>query len=85
MIIRQAALTIQDSGFQLIDFLNSFPAQVGQSQIQTTNPQTLQNMGHTCVTYCNNSNNIEEIIALMLAKDCVLHRKPTLKYDAMSI
>lgn len=28
LVIRQAALTIQDSGFQLIDFLNSFPAQV---------------------------------------------------------
>ncbi|XP_024917266.1 dynein heavy chain 5, axonemal [Cynoglossus semilaevis] len=27
-VIRQAALTIQESGFQLIDFLNSFPAQV---------------------------------------------------------
>lgn len=29
LVIRQAALTIQDFGFQLIDFLNSFPAQVG--------------------------------------------------------
>lgn len=28
LVIRQAAVTIQDSGFQLIDFLNSFPAQV---------------------------------------------------------
>lgn len=28
LVIRQAALAIQDSGFQLIDFLNSFPAQV---------------------------------------------------------
>lgn len=31
LVIRQAALTIQDSGFQLIDFLNSFPAQVDHS------------------------------------------------------
>lgn len=33
LVIRQAALTIQDSGFQLIDFLNSFPAQVDHSEI----------------------------------------------------
>lgn len=30
MIIRQAVLAIQESGFHLIDFLNSFPAQVSQ-------------------------------------------------------
>ena len=28
LVIRQAVLAIQDSGFQLINFLNSFPAQV---------------------------------------------------------
>lgn len=32
LVIRHAALTIQDSGFQLIDFLNSFPAQVNHGQ-----------------------------------------------------
>lgn len=28
LVIRQAALAIQDSGFELIEFLDSFPAQV---------------------------------------------------------
>ena len=31
MVIRQAAATIQEPGFQLIEFLDSFPAQVGQT------------------------------------------------------
>ncbi|XP_057691021.1 dynein axonemal heavy chain 5 isoform X3 [Corythoichthys intestinalis] len=34
MIIRQAILAIQEPGFQLIDFLNAFPAQVGLLGIQ---------------------------------------------------
>uniref|UniRef100_A0A668AV41 Dynein axonemal heavy chain 5 n=1 Tax=Myripristis murdjan TaxID=586833 RepID=A0A668AV41_9TELE len=34
LVIRQAALAIQDSGFQLIDFLDSFPAQVGLLGVQ---------------------------------------------------
>ncbi|XP_077430963.1 dynein axonemal heavy chain 5 isoform X2 [Vanacampus margaritifer] len=34
MIIRQAVLAIQESGFHLINFLNSFPAQVGLLGIQ---------------------------------------------------
>ncbi|XP_061631916.1 dynein axonemal heavy chain 5 [Phyllopteryx taeniolatus] len=34
MIVRQAVLAIQESGFQLIAFLNSFPAQVGLLGIQ---------------------------------------------------
>lgn len=47
LVIRQAALTIQDSGFQLIDFLNSFPAQVDHSWIQRTNPLIFKTMDHT--------------------------------------
>lgn len=31
LVIKQAALAIQDSGFQLTDFLNSFPAQVSHN------------------------------------------------------
>lgn len=37
LVIRQAALTIQDPGFQLVDFLNSFTAQVDNSWNQRTN------------------------------------------------
>lgn len=37
LVIRQAVLTIQDSGFQLIDFLNSFPAQVDYRWVEKTN------------------------------------------------
>ena len=33
LVIRQAVLAIQDSGFQLIEFLDSFPAQVGRHGI----------------------------------------------------
>lgn len=33
LVIRQAALTVQETGFQLIDFLNSYPAQVGVKQL----------------------------------------------------
>lgn len=31
LVIKQAALAIQDSAFQLIDFLKSFPAQVSHN------------------------------------------------------
>ncbi|XP_064201033.1 dynein axonemal heavy chain 5 isoform X1 [Anguilla rostrata] len=34
LVIRQAALAIQDSAFQLIEFLDSFPAQIGVLGIQ---------------------------------------------------
>uniref|UniRef100_A0A8C5C0U0 Dynein, axonemal, heavy chain 5 n=1 Tax=Gadus morhua TaxID=8049 RepID=A0A8C5C0U0_GADMO len=34
LVIRRAALAIQDSGFQLVDFLHSFPAQVGLLGVQ---------------------------------------------------
>uniref|UniRef100_A0A674C0E6 Dynein axonemal heavy chain 5 n=1 Tax=Salmo trutta TaxID=8032 RepID=A0A674C0E6_SALTR len=34
LVIRQAVLAIQDSGFQLIEFLDSFPAQVGLLGVQ---------------------------------------------------
>jgi hypothetical protein len=35
LVIRQAAANIQEPGFQLIEFLSSFPAQVSGSKLES--------------------------------------------------